>query len=451
MRGAKLREQHPSGAGGDTPGVAMADSYGAIPPTRLRGLRKYKVAAPRPPAARPTAPPAAPATRSPLGPCGACCAPHARARCLQVGVLALGVLCGVAAFAAVTMLQGRRVSLLDVVLRRAPRQQLYRSDYPWASGSGGSDPFGYGKNEFSNSFDALEDPFAPSAAGFGYGFEPELNTPLGGAGDGYPLYSPEACIPQTYSEMPPGYICSSPTNGVYALDPYGNLYGRRIQWKLRKILQSEEASAVNTARHVPDMVKHRHHFNWISPMDWLEPSLLPNASTCQALVEGFYEAISSPMSEDLVNATEFLDDNFLYSGSDVALVPGCVADVPPGYKVKGSENWAAAYTKTVNAFGNTTSELYGNVSCTPQRNELNKLLPTMLCVANHHCTFALKSITNSTGMPVTLEGSIVDSIVFNTEGKIIAIKSEFDPKHFYVQGKNWTKASDDDAKVVMTA
>jgi hypothetical protein len=365
---------------------------------------------------------------------------------LQVGVLALAVLCSIVAFAAVTMLQEQRVSLLDVVLRRPPRQQLrYSADYPWRTGSGGSDPFGYGKNEFSSSFDALEDPFAPSAEGFGYGFEPEL----GGIGDGYPMYSPEACIPQTYTELPPGYICSSPTNGVYALDPYGNLYGRRIQWKLRKILQNEEASAANTVRHVPDMVKHRHHFNWISPMDWLEPHLLPNVSTCQALVEGFYEAISSPMSEDLVNATEFLDDNFIYSGSDVALVPGCVADVPPGYKVKGAQHWAAAYAKTVGAFGNTTSELYGNVSCHPQRNELNKLLPTMLCVANHHCTFALKSITNSSNMPVTLEGSIVDSIVFNTEGKIIAIKSEFDPKHFYVQGKNWTKASDDDAKAAM--
>ena len=231
--------------------------------------------------------------------------------------------------------------------QRIPQQQLYRTDYPWTTASGGSDPFGFGKNEFSDSFGTGSDPFAPSAEGFGYGFEPELETPLGGIGDGYPLYSPEACIPQTYTEMPPGYICSSPTNGVYALDPYGNLYGRRIQWKLRKILQSEESSAERTARHVPDMVKHRHHFNWISPMDWFEPHLLPNASVCQELTEGFYEAISTPMSEDLVNATAFLDDNFVYSGSDVALVPGCVADVPPGYKVRGSQAWADAYAKTV--------------------------------------------------------------------------------------------------------
>jgi len=369
----------------------------------------------------------------------------------KVGVLVLGVLCGAVAFTAVTMLQGGRTSLMELVLRRAPRQQLSGTDYPWTTGSGGSDPFGFGKNEFSDSWDASSDPFGPSAAGLGYGFEPSLETPLGGIGDGYPLYSPEACIPQTYTEMPPGYICSSPTNGVYALDPYGNLYGRRIQWKLRKILQSEESSAERTARHVPDMVTHRHHFNWVSPMDWFEPHLLPNASVCQELTEGFYEAISSPMSEDLVNATAFLDDNFVYSGSDVALVPGCVADVPPGYKVRGSEAWAEAYTKTVEAFGNTTSELYGNVSCTPQRNDLNKLLPTMLCLAHHHCTFQLKSITNSSDMPVTLEGAIVDTIVFNTEGKIIAMKSEFDPKHFYMQGKNLTKASNDDAKAIMTA
>lgn len=395
-------------------GVAIDSSYGTLPPARStersRGLRKYKV-----------------------------------------GVLALGVLCGAVAFTAVSLLQGGQVSLMQLVWRRAPAQQLYRTDYPWGASSGGNDPFGYGKNEFSSSWDKLNDPFAPSAAGFGYGFEPELQTPLGGIGDGYPLYSPEACIPQTYSEMPPGYICSSPTNGVYALDTYGNMYGRRIQWKLRKILQSEESSAERTASHVPDMVKHRHHFNWVSPMDWFEPTLLPNASVCQELVNGFYEAISSPMSSDLVNATEFLDPNFVYSGSDVALVPGCVADVPAGYKVKGSEAWAEAYTKTVDAFGNTTSELYGNVSCTPQRNDLNKLLPTMLCVANHHCTFELKSITNSTGMLVTLEGSIVDTLVFNTEGKIVAMKSEFDPKHFYVQGKNLTKASDSDAKVTMSA
>jgi len=355
---------------------------------------------------------------------------------MQVEVLALGVLCGAVAFTAVSFLQGlqgRQMSLMQLVWRRAPAQQLYRTDYPWGTGAGGNDPFGYGKNEFSSSWDEPTDPFAPSAAGLGYGFEPELQTPLGGIGDGYPLYSPEACIPQTYSEMPPGYICSSPTNGVYALDMYGNLYGRRIQWKLRNILQSEESSAERTASHVPDMAKHRHHFNWVSPMDWFEPHLLPNASVCQELVNGFYEAISSPMSSDLANATEFLDPNFVYSGSDVALVPGCVADVPAGYKVKGSEAWADAYTKTVNAFGNTTSELLGNVSCRPQRNELNQLLPTMLCVANHLCTFELKSITNSTGMLVTLEGSIVDTLVFNTEGKILAIKSEFDPKHFYVQ------------------
>jgi len=31
------------------------------------------------------------------------------------------------------------------------------------------------------------------------------------------------------------------------------------------------------------------------------------------------------------------------------------------------------------------------------------------------------------------------------------MKSEFDPKHFYVQGKNLTKASDSDAKVTMSA
>ena len=86
-----------------------------------------------------------------------------------------------------------------------------------------------------------------------------------------------------------------------------------------------------------------------------------------------------------------------------------------------------------------------------QRNELNKLLPTMLCLAHHHCTFQLKSITNSSDMPVTLEGAIVDTIVFNTEGKIVAMKSEFDPKHFYVQGKNLTKASNDDAKAIMSA
>ena len=331
-----------------------------------------------------------------------------------MGVLALGLLCSVVAFSAITRMQGgqagRRLSLMELVLRSPTPQQVYpgwaqklsaqklsRYDYPWTRPSGGNDPFGFGTEQ--------EDPYS-SVAGIGYGFEPELDSPIGGIGDGYPLYSPEACIPQTFAEMPPGYICSSPTNGAYALDPYGNLYGRRIQYKLRKFLQGEEGAAERTARSVPEMTKHTHHFNWVSPMDWFEPHLLPNASVCQELVNGFYAAISSPMSEDLVNATAFLDDNFVYSGSDVALVPGCVADVPPGYKVRGAKAWAKAYARTVVAFGNTSSVLSGNVSCIPQRNKLNKLLPTMKCVAHHHCIFELKSITNSSGLLVTLEGNI---------------------------------------------
>ena len=54
-------------------------------------------------------------------------------------------------------------------------------------------------------------------------------------------------------------------------------------------------------------------------------------------------------------------------------------------------------------------------------------------------------------MPVTLEGAIVDTMFFSTEGKIISMKSEFDPKHFHVQGKNLTKALNDDAKAIMSA
>ena len=368
--------------------------------------------------------------------------------------MVLVLVSGAVAFTALAMVQDGRVSLMGTYEKRLPsQQQLSRLDFPWAAPSEFNDPFGiYGENEFSDVYDPWNaHAYHPKSEGAMYGFEPNGDGLSGFHDEVGSLYSPQACIPQTYSDLPAGYICTSATRGVYALDPYGNMYGRRIQWKLRKILEDEEAASVKTAKQVPGMFAFHHHNHWVSPMDWLEPSLLPNASVCQELVGGFYAAISSPLSEDLANATALLDDKFVYSGSDVALVPGCVADVPPGYQVQGAEVWAKAFAKTVNAFGNSTSELYGNVSCTPQRNQNNKLLPTMKCLAHHQCTFMLKSIADSTGEPVTLEGPIVDTFVFDTEGRIVALKSEFDPKHFTVMGKNSTQLSDDEAKEVMAA
>ena len=377
-----------------------------------------------------------------------------RERACQVGVLAVGAACAVAAFVAVANVQDTRLSVLEVVMRPAPRSQLVRfgNQWPAPAPAGASEDLGNGKDEFADSWDAYEDLMGTSASGGGYGFEPEL--PLGGVvGDEIgSLYSPDSCIPQTYSELPPGYICTLPTKGVFALDPYGNLYGRRVQWKLRRIVASEEAVAKNAAQHAPNLGVRQHHFHWVSPMDWLEPMLLPNASVCQELVMGWYDAISSPMSADLVNATAFIDDHrFVYSGSDVALVPGCVADVPAGYKVVGAEPWASAFAKTVAAFGKTTSELVGNVSCAPQRNQANRLQPTMVCVAHHDCMFELRNVANASGLPVSLQGPILDTFAINADGKIVALKSEFDPEHFVVAGRNTTKASNDDAKASMAA
>lgn len=76
-----------------------------------------------------------------------------------------------------------------------------------------------------------------------------------------------------------------------------------------------------------------------------------------------------------------------------------------------------AMGKTVDAFGNITSTLEGNATCTPDRQK-DLLRPLMFCVAKHICTFELKSMTNSSGLPVTLQGEMVDSIWINSELQI---------------------------------
>ena len=51
----------------------------------------------------------------------------------------------------------------------------------------------------------------------GYGFDTDIP-----GGDAIPMYNPDACVPMPYDDLPPGYLCSSPEYGVFALDVYGN-------------------------------------------------------------------------------------------------------------------------------------------------------------------------------------------------------------------------------------
>lgn len=261
------------------------------------------------------------------------------------------------------------------------------------------------------------------------------------------MYSAESCIPQPFADMPPGYVCSTSGYGFYVLDPYGNVYGRRVQDMVKARLgeESEAVARVNAA--IGDKEKFRdmttEHGHWVHPLKWFEPAMLPNETTCQEVIEAFYEAISSPMAEDLTNATELLADDFEYSGSRVALVPGCVPDVAPTYKAMGAEQWAAGMEKTVNAFGNSTSMLSGNATCEPERQEEDLLEPLMHCTAVHVCHFELKTMTNSSGLPVTLEGEMEDHIWINGEGQIVRMHTDFNPKHFHVlaEAENATAAA----------
>ena len=65
------------------------------------------------------------------------------------------------------------------------------------------------------------------------------------------------------------------------------------------------------------------------------------------------------------------------------------------------------------------STLDGNATCTPARQKNNLLEPLMHCVAMHVCHFELKTLTNSTGLPVTLEGDMEDHIWINGQGQIV--------------------------------
>lgn len=50
-----------------------------------------------------------------------------------------------------------------------------------------------------------------------YGFELEPTDEPGPMGGAWPLYSPEACVPQPFADMPPGYICTSTGYGIYVV------------------------------------------------------------------------------------------------------------------------------------------------------------------------------------------------------------------------------------------
>lgn len=99
------------------------------------------------------------------------------------------------------------------------------------------------------------------------------------------------------------------------LDPYGNAYARRVQESMKKRMkeESEAVSRVNAA--IEEKQKFRDvttaHGHWVEPLKWFEPAVLPNQTTCQEVIEAFYEAISSPMAGDLTNATELLSDDFV--------------------------------------------------------------------------------------------------------------------------------------------
>jgi len=118
----------------------------------------------------------------------------------------------------------------------------------------------------------------------------------------------------------------------------------------------------------------------------------------------------------------------------------------PSHQLVGPDAWATAFGQTVDAFGNITSSLAGNISCKPVKNPKDALEPYMFCVAKHICTFELKSVSNSSGLPVTLEGEIMDTVWINGEGHIVKLHSDFDPRFFHVEGQNSTAPEDKDAE-----
>jgi hypothetical protein len=272
----------------------------------------------------------------------------------------------------------------------------------------------------------------------GYGFDTDIP-----GGDAIPMYNPDACVPMPYDDLPPGYLCSSPEYGVFALDVYGNVYNRRVQQRVQARVEASEAEAQRVAEASGEIQAERRksyeYANWVSPMSWVEPSLLPNETQCQDVILAFYDGISSPNNANLSNTTALFAEDFSYSQTHIGLVPGCIADLPPGAGSVGAEEWAESFAKTVSGFGNTTSELVGNATCVPERQvaqglEEALMFPLMRCEAVHKCTFELKNMLNETGAPVTLEGEITDTVYIDTEGKIFKIKSVFEPSQFTVLG-----------------
>ncbi|EKX40895.1 hypothetical protein GUITHDRAFT_164575 [Guillardia theta CCMP2712] len=339
----------------------------------------------------------------------------------------VGALCIVSAILLVARTSSKRSSLMEFF--------AYPSEdsFPW--------------NELNSPFDYRYQGRQSPLQGYSseYGYEIEKPDPLEAYGGNWPLYSPEACIPQTFPELPQGFICSSDDYGVFLLDPYGNLYGRGIQERLRRVLAAERESIERVDAKIPEKAEERHRANWVSPLSWVEPSLLPNQTECEEVIKSFYEFTSSPMVDDLSNATSLLSKDFAFSSTDVALVPGCVAETN-GKLLVGPDAWATAFGQTVDAFGNITSSLAGNISCKPVKNPKDALEPYMFCVAKHICTFELKSVSNSSGLPVTLEGEIMDTVWINGEGHIVKLHSDFDPRFFHVEGQNSTAPEDKDAE-----
>ena len=103
------------------------------------------------------------------------------------------VLCAVVGVVVFSVQRQRSTALLQAW---RPVQLAYRLSDPWELKPWERESYGLGSQ---------------------YGFDLEPVEEPGPFGGGWPLYSPEACVPQPFADMPAGYLCTSTGYGIYVV------------------------------------------------------------------------------------------------------------------------------------------------------------------------------------------------------------------------------------------